>query len=142
MTTILGEATKEGKREWRNMQRRYRARVKRGSAFLDEHKPGWANEIDTSKFNITDPYNCILGQLFMKENGLESRWEGSGYTLGSDFFNLREEDEKLHKGEKYAHHLGFTIALDETQISLWISPHHWDMLARFWISEIRARQAA
>lgn len=37
-------------------------RVKRGVAWMDEHKPGWAKQIDTSQLRMSNDCHCILGQ--------------------------------------------------------------------------------
>lgn len=39
-------------------------RVKRGATYLDERKPGWADEIDVHNLAMLDGCRCILGQLY------------------------------------------------------------------------------
>jgi hypothetical protein len=38
--------------------------VERGSAWLDEYRPKWDEEIDLAVFDINNCDRCILGQLF------------------------------------------------------------------------------
>ena len=40
-----------------------RARVERGAAWLDEHRPGWVGGVDPEELDLSDPHLCILGQL-------------------------------------------------------------------------------
>ena len=39
-------------------------RVIRGVKFLDEHYPGWLQEIDVDRLNLEHYSNCVLGQLY------------------------------------------------------------------------------
>lgn len=41
----------------------YAHRIEAGVAFLDQRFPGWAERIDMETLDMTDPENCILGQL-------------------------------------------------------------------------------
>lgn len=54
--------------------------VQRGAEFLDEHRPGWVDEIDVQCLDIGNPFNCIVGQL-----------EG-GWSDGLESLGLTEED--------------------------------------------------
>jgi len=38
--------------------------VTRGIAYLDEHLPGWQDEIDWSRLSMETCERCIIGQLF------------------------------------------------------------------------------
>lgn len=40
------------------------ARVARGAAWLDEKYPGWYSKIDLSVLDISDCYQCVLGQVY------------------------------------------------------------------------------
>jgi hypothetical protein len=51
------------------------ARVTRGAALLDEHRPGWALRLDTSRLDIADAGVCTLGQEF------------GAYTRGLDWLH-------------------------------------------------------
>lgn len=39
------------------------ARVQRGAAWLDKHRPGWVGRINLDELRVEEPCNCILGQL-------------------------------------------------------------------------------
>lgn len=39
-------------------------RVARGAAWLDEKYPGWYSKIDLSVLDISDCYQCVLGQVY------------------------------------------------------------------------------
>lgn len=39
-------------------------RVRNGAEWLDENRPGWVNEIDLGRLELTSPCLCILGQLW------------------------------------------------------------------------------
>lgn len=39
-------------------------RVARGTAWLDENRPGWIDEIDLDRLLMSSPCNCVLGQLY------------------------------------------------------------------------------
>lgn len=56
--------------------------VATGAAWLDEVSPGWEREIDLGTLNISDCYNCVLGQSLRRvaaEKGFKS-----GYHYGAD----------------------------------------------------------
>lgn len=53
----------------------YADRVARGVLWLDHMHDGWREKIDLSKFDISSPYRCILGQIF------GSFWAGQGLLL-------------------------------------------------------------
>ena len=38
-------------------------RVKLGAHFVEQYRPGWANQINLETFDIRHPDQCILGQL-------------------------------------------------------------------------------
>ncbi len=37
--------------------------VRRGAAFLDKERPGWADKINVPRLDIGSPSDCIVGQL-------------------------------------------------------------------------------
>lgn len=39
-------------------------RVAAGAAWLDEHHPGWENDVDLDKLRMDDCALCVLGQTF------------------------------------------------------------------------------
>lgn len=38
--------------------------VRAGARLLDEKAPGWYNRVDTSRLNLADPRDCVVGQVF------------------------------------------------------------------------------
>lgn len=38
--------------------------ISRGIKWLDEHFPNWRSSVDASTLNMSDPYRCILGQVY------------------------------------------------------------------------------
>lgn len=63
-------------------------RVAKGVALLDEHKPGWVGLIDLSRFDISRPDRCILGQIFHVDVD-DLRW-GTGFGRGIDELEIGE----------------------------------------------------
>lgn len=64
-------------------------RVKNGAEYLDEVRPDWAEEINTSTLDLANIYRCILGQLhlwdfFLEENRGHSREYGFDVCLGEN----------------------------------------------------------
>lgn len=43
---------------------RFKDRVDKGVALLDERVPGWRSRIDREKLNMLHLSDCVLGQLF------------------------------------------------------------------------------
>lgn len=41
----------------------YELAVNRGIEFLDTHIPGWEDDIDMEKLNMSSQCNCVVGQL-------------------------------------------------------------------------------
>lgn len=39
-------------------------RVAAGATYLDDRVSGWADRINLDRLNISDEFNCIIGQLF------------------------------------------------------------------------------
>ena len=35
-----------------------------GAVYLDEHRPGWRDEIDRDRLDLNDSCDCVLGQLY------------------------------------------------------------------------------
>lgn len=56
-------------------------RVEKGSAWLDEHSPGWEHRIDILGLDMTNPCLCILGQLYD-----ELSVDVNGYAFARNFF--------------------------------------------------------
>jgi len=110
----------------------YETRVLRGADFLDEHHPGWEKNIDLETFCLTDPCNCVVGQVEgdyyvgLKNFGLSP-------LLGPDSIIVYHHDE--------AHDLGF---FENSLLEDDCDPHRdrrWDDLHETWVSLIRARRA-
>ena len=40
------------------------ANVRRGEAFLDEHVPGWRDQVDPYTLDLANSCGCVLGQVF------------------------------------------------------------------------------
>ena len=45
-----------------------RARAEAGAAFMDEHEPGWADDVDAGLLNMNDARYCVLGQVGVARN--------------------------------------------------------------------------
>lgn len=112
----------------------YDTRVRRGAEFLDEHRPGWASRIDLETFCLTDPCECVLGQVeddYYK--GLANLGLPSG--IPSDF----DGRFGIYKNDK-AHDLGF---FENSLLENDCDPHRdrrWDDLHETWVAIIRQRR--
>ena len=137
-TWLTAQAINKAKisKETRNVKRRYLNRVRKGAALLDKRVLGWADMIDLDVFQIDDGRYCVLGQTFMDHNGLYE----NGYAKGSDVLKLNwgEADPSEHK--LYTWQFGFNVNVEEINYSELDEGRHWDILAEYWIKEIRARQ--
>jgi hypothetical protein len=104
-------------------------RVAAGSAWLDEHRPGWWKRIDTHVLDLSSCVTCVLGQEF----AVEARRTGShrsGYGYGAaqliDDPDAPDDEAAL---------LGFDIP----------SPYRdegYAELTAAWLDEIERRRAA
>jgi hypothetical protein len=74
-------------------------RVLRGAAWLDETAPGWERKLDLSVLDISDPGQCVCGQVFM---GIHQ----NPYTEA--VVRLKEEGHDFYGGGGY----GFVHAED------------------------------
>jgi hypothetical protein len=63
-------------------------RVAAGTAFLDEHSPGWADRIDLVTFDLSSPCRCVLGQVYAEA---ASAYEGDDDDLVLDGFDYGVE---------------------------------------------------
>lgn len=60
-------------------------RVATGSAWLDEHRPGWWRRIDLDTLDIVDECGCVLGQEYGSYvNAPDEIWE-RGLIAGGGF---------------------------------------------------------
>ncbi|MGH9316350.1 MAG: hypothetical protein ACRD1P_04510 [Thermoanaerobaculia bacterium] len=41
--------------------------VRRGAAYLDEHRPGWEKRVDLDTLDMSSPRHCVLGQAYAEE---------------------------------------------------------------------------
>ncbi len=82
--------------------------VARGVKLLDEHfdGPGWRFDVNLKEFNISEPDNCILGQLFgdydhgrMVLGGAGSYIWSRAHGFNSEYNDLLQEvwEEELSK---------------------------------------------
>lgn len=74
----------------------YAENVKRGIEWLDANVKGWRAKIDIGWLNLSDDYDCVLGQIF------------GNYDDAIDCFGLDDLDDV-----DFRIHLGFTIDSDE-----------------------------
>jgi hypothetical protein len=109
-----------------------------GFALLDrEWGRAWVNGIDLDKFNIRDPYNCIVGQL-----------HGGEYATGIDVlsdavrpgYHDPEWDAYINARSKFAFDHGFdSVGYDpETRYSHFVPE---SSLQDDWVALIRERLA-
>jgi len=92
------------------MLKELQQRVNRGIALLNEKRPGWADEIDLTKFAIDDPNRCILCQLY-----------------------------KTYYQGKFELALGYPRALEHGFTFDWCD-NNVDELQTIWVAEITKRQ--
>lgn len=98
--------------------------VTRGALFLDEHLPGWANDIDLEYFRIEDGASCICGQLEMTDR-VDSGWF------------VRHTPSHL----PYDPTLGFATKCNEVDGVTYLEMEWTELQAR-WTDEILERQHA
>jgi len=97
----------------------------RGAVFLDERRPGWADEIDVERLDLAECTACVLGQLFDAPE-IEDPFLVGRDTLGLNYRRVL--------------FLGFDRAsADDTWQDT--PPTRYDALNRAWAREIEARQA-
>jgi len=90
----------------------YAARAAAGAEFLDEMRPGWAEQIDLADLDMGSCYRCVLGQL------------GGAYGGTVEDLAIDGEDEVQ---------LGFMRLAGE-------GGHAWQMLREAWTAEIVKRR--
>ena len=86
MSTVLDPVVVEDPSEdiWADHDEKGSEDVSRGVALLDEYYPGWRDEIDLGKLNMSSSDNCILGQLYGSyADGIYVLWDGYGLHHGS-----------------------------------------------------------
>ncbi len=79
------------------------ARVEAGAKLLDAEYPGWYNEIDLQRLNLSDPRNCPVGQLYgsfsegLDELEIEDYASIYGLAMEDDTYSWKELDEEWEK---------------------------------------------
>jgi hypothetical protein len=103
------------------------ARVKAGAEWLDEQEPGWAERIDTSQLNMSDPCGCIAGQL------------------AGDYWRFVREWHSLSVGEQAKFGFGSLVGVNtgpsRHQFEKDACSREYDLLGHAFIAEITARRA-
>jgi hypothetical protein len=94
----------------------YRKRCRDGAAFLDERRPGWADEIDLESLRMESSCHCILGQL-----------EGN--------FHDGMDELSIYEPEDYGFDLS-DVSMNDDDSAI----RHWEILDRVWIQLVRVRQ--
>lgn len=56
-------------------------RVEQGADLLDEKRPGWWRVIDLDRLDISQPCNCVAGQLGALHEGLTVSAYGDGLAM-------------------------------------------------------------
>lgn len=93
--------------------------VANGAAVLDEHRPGWAEEINLDTLRILSCTECVLGQVYGR------------YGVG-----LKELG--ITAGDKY----GFAVSIHWTNMYPWFANKApWEDLQKAWAVEIMARRS-
>lgn len=72
-------------------------RVALGVTFLDDTVPNWRDRVDLETFDITDPDNCIVGQVFLASDNVPTNHSGTPWMRGSwtlhDWVESRTDEE-------------------------------------------------
>lgn len=58
--------------------------ISRGVALLDEQRPGWRSQIDTSRLYMGMAESCVVGQLWNEPGRLSNPFEAGQEALGID----------------------------------------------------------
>lgn len=103
------------------MRETFSARAFRGMAYLDQHKPGWVDLIDTELLDMRSPDRCILGQLF------GSYWNYCIYN--GDFWKNVPDHHEVHD-------YGFQIAEDDYKFIR----NPYPELSEIWVALINDRK--
>lgn len=69
-------------------------RVRKGAKLLDEKKPGWADEINPDRLDLSSGLMCIVGQTFgeFSRGVADLGVEDNDYKYGFDTDPLDEDD--------------------------------------------------
>jgi hypothetical protein len=77
-------------------------RVAAGAAWLDEHRPGWADRINLDELDLANPCKCVLGQeygRFVLGDDLILDEGSESWMLGFDVAELVQDGR--YAGERY-----------------------------------------
>jgi hypothetical protein len=85
--------------------------VAAGAAWLDQVAPGWERKVDLSVLDLTDPFQCICGQVVPLAPYVEGLWHTGGYGDVSEW--IHAQGSHLH-----IFHLGFVLPADQ---DAWVS---------------------
>lgn len=105
-------------------------RIRAGMAWLDEHKPGWVDMVDTgSALDMGDEKRCLLGQLF------------------GHFCNVSHAHPRSHEPSRYAHisgRMAYGAACDLGFAAgngrVWVGDGEYESMTRGWKRYIRERR--
>lgn len=87
----------------------YKQRVAKGAALLDECRPGWEKEVDTSILDLSSGYLCILGQVYgawdvgigdLEARGVERVWDTQalyGFNHGATYEGAQDYARAVDK---------------------------------------------
>ena len=102
-----------------------------GALWLDDFRPGWAEEIDTNKLEMSSACQCVLGQLADGDDRV-------GYYTFLRALNPAEMGHYYGTNDAWASGLGFT--LDDEDFA-WVqnATVPWAELADGWQDRIAER---
>lgn len=105
------------------MQYNFRAQVDRGVALLDREQPGWRDDVDPTKLDMSSTCGCILGQVFDRGPFAVH----SGYIEGLTELNIWSAD--------YAAEYGFSLVIPRgTNEWSWLDA--WSHLRAEWLRRL------
>lgn len=87
-------------------------RVRRGAILLEEAWPTWRDEIDLDELNLSDMYNCVLGQVY------------GSFTAGTRALNIDS------KGRDHEASYGFEVSRAEAEEDEYAA---YDRLTLAWV---------
>lgn len=89
-----------------------RDRIVNGAELLDYERPGWRDEIDLDELNLSDMYNCVLGQVY------------GSFTAGIRVLDIDS------KGRDYEASYGFEVSCAEAEEDEYTA---YDRLTLTWV---------
>lgn len=106
--------------------------IDNGIRLLDEHKPGWYNDVDLETLELNNCMHCVLGQLYGDE--MDSVCV-SAFDAGCHILHLNEEESAIHGFD-----LPWEVEMDDSFYDQRMQ--HWQRLTDQWKSAIRSLRAA